>query len=94
MRKNISGREISSKSLCVPAKICDQGFAYDYETNECRDVFDILSDADLKEIKNGKFCNWEDIKENQEERKVDYKSSKVKLNLKVSNFYNQESEAC
>lgn len=54
---------------CVPAKVCDQKVdeMYDYETNQCRIVGNILSEEDRKAMEEGTFSNWidEDMKLNE-----------------------------
>jgi hypothetical protein len=65
--KYLGKRNFFKDSHCIPAAICevDDDVFYDYNTNECRRIGDILSDEDLRQIKSGDFTNWVDEDEEQ-----------------------------
>lgn len=65
--KYFGKRNFFKDSLCVPAALCDDGDLYDYETNECTNRRNILSEAEMNEMQSGTFSNWEQ----QEEGRTD-----------------------
>lgn len=61
--KYFGQRNFYNGTACVPAANCDEEDSqYDYDTNECECLEEILSDDDLFQIKSGNFSNWVDEK--------------------------------
>lgn len=59
--KYFGKRNFFDGAQCVPAKLCDNITPfYDYGTNECRSIRKVLSDDEIREMKDGKFTNWID----------------------------------
>lgn len=59
--KYFGKRNFFEGTQCVPATLCDNITPfYDYETNECRSIRNILSDDEICEMLDGKFTNWID----------------------------------
>lgn len=64
--KYFGKRNFFKNPSCVPAKVCDQDLMYNYETNECRDWRNVLSEADIKEMESGQFSNWNDASDGKD----------------------------
>ena len=56
--KYFGKRNFFKNHTCVPATVCDHDLMYNYETNECLNLKNILSEKDVEEMKKGKFSNW------------------------------------
>jgi hypothetical protein len=78
--KYFGKRNFFKDLYCVPATICDENddSIYDYATNECRSLENILSEEDLSQMQSGNFTNWVDAKD---EKETHFEDLKVELSF-------------
>ena len=83
--KYFGKRNFFKDSRCVAAMNCDQsdGVIYDYETNECKNSANILTDEDLNGIMKGNFTNWEEEKNENYTSFSNSRVSEIKICVRI-----------
>lgn len=80
--KYFGKRNFFNLSNCVPAAICDDDSAYDFKTNTCERLREILSENDIKEMNAGRFTNWVELPDEEDENSTSIYQVKSRNRIK------------